>query len=1278
MIAEQAYSRRANKRAFSIFLALCLMLSLLAGLGPAAWADSEPLPGIIKYNGEYIAHPRTVRDLFDADYYLERYPELKDLLGLSGDVNRLSADEREILLTHFMEKGLQEEKTCSPYLNLVRYRAAHPELEREFGDNWDKYVEYYFTTGRLMGHDPFVSEEDLRIQKWLWEEYGDEIDPIEHREYWDDPDEEDEPRPLINKLARRSITGYQLYANPNGTGKQSVSNGYFAGWFYPDVYQSILRDPRRGNGTPEYTVMIYLCGTDLEDRNGSASQDLINALAAQYDLSRVNVLVLAGGTMFWHSKAMQQNNNGVNLCLYYLDPDGVRNGADGSAGGKGGQADWSLDNVDNILTGDTADRKGSLRLLASYDQVCMGDSELLLGFLDTAYDLFPADHYWLSLWNHGTGSAGGICAGDAVSQDENASAYRGINIANTSLSLAKIEEALNSCKIVKERGDVDILSLDACLMAGIEEAYNFSPYVRFLIASEEMTTGDVPFDKYLKAFKTGEAGLSAGELAVNAANAYIHARSGDGRNASTMSVYDLTTLDECADRMNAFGRAMSALLKNEKTGAQAAAYLEKSANRVFNFGHSDDSGMDYLDLYDFLSRLQPYLAYEQQASGNAEAAALYRDAEKAIRELLQVPFVAYRGGVFANSFIQEEDATYADSLLPLNMAGTRLSGLWGALGYDYLSGVTVYFPRSSEVKELGSYGGQNIFPGYIEMLNGYLQITRSKEHLQKYAAAAWELSNNYSPLFQDQGMAVSECAYQDKDGKEQKVLALRAEFSPAPDPTVTAGLDAPTAFLQTVSKYDVAVLRSQTTLDQDGYENDNAIDIVVARSENLYPGEGMTGQVSLDVESGELNDTSGFAVNLSSMKLNARLVTGYTGKESKAVMDWGLGHSKEKALESVLRSQTTSYAEAWKLDFNGLDGIVYTSDSAEQGKDAILIFGRNETGGNYTYKGAFLMPSDTKEIDADPVNWVAPDKSVGISLYHYMLSGKNSSEIQNVEKSGLNTGAPKFAMVYESGYLDEDKLPVLSLVPLANPDGTGIQSPDYSRFALEITGKDETNTSVYAPESAIYDSTEYRSSPYQAGSDAPPAQDLVQGQAVGNAQTNKLETVHKSKPEAAEASTSVEKADVSAAEQPSAEKPSTEEPPAEQPAAAEPVQQPAASEPVQQPAAAEPVQQPAASEPVQQPAASEPVQQPEASEPVQQPAASEPVQQPEASEPVQQPAAETPAQQTTAEVPIQQITEEVAVQQPAPVESASTESVPETVSDSAPEAENTAEETPEQ
>ena len=36
--------RMINKRALSLLLTLCLMLSLLTGLGPAAWADSEPLP----------------------------------------------------------------------------------------------------------------------------------------------------------------------------------------------------------------------------------------------------------------------------------------------------------------------------------------------------------------------------------------------------------------------------------------------------------------------------------------------------------------------------------------------------------------------------------------------------------------------------------------------------------------------------------------------------------------------------------------------------------------------------------------------------------------------------------------------------------------------------------------------------------------------------------------------------------------------------------------------------------------------------------------------------------------------------------------------------------------------------------------------------------------------------------------------------------------------------------------------------------------------------------
>ena len=424
-----------------------------------------------------------------------------------------------------------------------------------------------------------------------------------------------------------------------------------------------------------------------------------------------------------------------------------------------------------------------------------------------------------------------------------------------------------------------------------------------------------------------------------------------------MSVYDLKALDECADRMNAFGRAMSALLANEETGAQAAAYLEKSASRVFNFGHDNDEGMDYLDLYDFLSRLRPYLAYEQKASGNTEAAALYRDAEKAIRELLQVPFVAYRGGVYANSFIQEEEATYSKNLLPMDASGSALSGLWSKLGYDYLCGVTVYFPRSIAVSKLGSYAEAGIFPDYVDMLNNYLQITRSDEHLKKYADAAWKLAGNYSPIFQDMKVNAEDCTYVDKNGVEQKGLALRVAFNPEPDPAVTNGLDPAAVFIQTVKSFDVAVVRSQNVaVDEEEFVD--KCDILIARSEALYPGEGMTGQVSLNEESGELTDTSGFAFDLRSIKINGRLVT-YTDSQKGLLSDWGQAHPKEKSLETVLRDKKPGYSDSWRFNFSGLEGVVYTSDSGsekqEKHDEAILIFGKDEEKNLYSFEGAVLI-----------------------------------------------------------------------------------------------------------------------------------------------------------------------------------------------------------------------------------------------------------------------------------------------------------------------------------
>ena len=52
----------------------------------------------------------------------------------------------------------------------------------------------------------------------------------------------------------------------------------------------------------ELTLIVYMCGSDLESRKGGASADLEEMENAGFDESWMNVLVLAGGAARWHSE----------------------------------------------------------------------------------------------------------------------------------------------------------------------------------------------------------------------------------------------------------------------------------------------------------------------------------------------------------------------------------------------------------------------------------------------------------------------------------------------------------------------------------------------------------------------------------------------------------------------------------------------------------------------------------------------------------------------------------------------------------------------------------------------------------------------------------------------------------------------------------------------------------------------------------------------------------------------------------------------------------------
>lgn len=79
----------------------------------------------------------SLKDLFDADYYLEQYPDLQKVLG----------DNEEALYNHYIIFGLKEGRNASTLFDVNKYREMYPDLEAAFGDNWQAYAEHYVSLG---------------------------------------------------------------------------------------------------------------------------------------------------------------------------------------------------------------------------------------------------------------------------------------------------------------------------------------------------------------------------------------------------------------------------------------------------------------------------------------------------------------------------------------------------------------------------------------------------------------------------------------------------------------------------------------------------------------------------------------------------------------------------------------------------------------------------------------------------------------------------------------------------------------------------------------------------------------------------------------------------------------------------------------------------------------------------------------------------------------------------------------------------------------------------
>ena len=206
-----------------------------------------------------------------------------------------------------------------------------------------------------------------------------------------------------------------------------------------------------------------------------------------------------------------------------------------------------------------------------------GNTQTLIDFVNWARTNYPADHTLLSIANHGRGTEG--IAWDDTSFGDKLSAY------------AELGSALDT--VTGSGSDkIDVLFLDACLMAMLEDAYEVKDTVDYLVASENLGWSVFAYDAYVAS--VGDD-TTPQELAVNIADAYFAALPGYPR---TVSVLDMSAIEDVGSAVDTLAQELNAYLIPSNIIRMIAI-----RSGVQTFDSRDyltlDSTDEYIDLYHF-------------------------------------------------------------------------------------------------------------------------------------------------------------------------------------------------------------------------------------------------------------------------------------------------------------------------------------------------------------------------------------------------------------------------------------------------------------------------------------------------------------------------------------------------------------------------------------------------------------------------------------------------------------------------------------------------------
>ena len=301
-----------------------------------------------------------------------------------------------------------------------------------------------------------------------------------------------------------------------------------------EKYTSIL-----GDGKDVYTIMVYMCGTDLESRCGMATKDMQEMLNANI-ADNVNLLVYTGGCSAWKNNIVSSKTNQI----YQINA---------------GKLNLVKDNIGDLT---------------------MTDPNTLSSFIQWGAKNYPANRYGLILWDHGSGSVSGYGYDE---KHPNAG----------SMGLTNINKALTSAGI-----KYDFVGFDACLMATVETGLMLSNHSDYMIASEETEPGiGWYYTNWLTSLSndTSKSTLDFGQIIID--DFVSECASACPGQKTTLSLVDLAELSATApEDLKSFSTSTSELIEEQN-------YQTVSTARTSAREFATSSRIDQIDLIDFALKM---------------------------------------------------------------------------------------------------------------------------------------------------------------------------------------------------------------------------------------------------------------------------------------------------------------------------------------------------------------------------------------------------------------------------------------------------------------------------------------------------------------------------------------------------------------------------------------------------------------------------------------------------------------------------------------------------